>query len=171
MIPDPGGRDKGTWRSHRACLASLPPDASHLLVVQDDAIPCDGFAAKISDAIGDHPDAIVCAFTPGVGNLLRQFWQAQKQGDRYLRFPATTFVPCVAVAYPRVHAEGIPRFAAARRMPIGRADDGIVSTYARANKVPVVATVPCLVQHDDTVPSLMGMPHGRGHSHRVAAAI
>lgn len=140
-------------------------------MVQDDAIPCDGFNDKIRAAISDHPDAIVCAFTPGVGHLLRQFWQAQKRGDRYFHFPQTTFVPVVAVVYPRAHAESVPRFADAKRIPIGRADDGVVSQYARANKVPVVATIPCFVQHDDSVPSIMGMPHGRGHSHRVAAAL
>lgn len=141
-------------------------------MVQDDAIPCDGFAAKITAAIAEHPATIIAAFTPGVGHLLRQFWQAQKRGDRYLSLPPNhTFVPLVAVVYPRGHAEGVLAFTVARRMSVGRADDGIVSTYARANRVPVLLTVPCLVDHDDTVPSLMGMPHGKRHSHRVAAAL
>lgn len=170
VIPDPGGREKGTWRSHRACLHALPIDATHLLVVQDDAIPCDGFADRLREAVADHPDAIVCAFAPGTGELLRPFWAAQKRGDRYLHMPVRTFVPVVCVVYPRHHAEGIPRFAAARRMSVGKADDGIVSTYVRAHRVPVVLTVPCLADHDDSEPSLMGMPHGRGHSHRKAAA-
>lgn len=172
VVEDPGGRDKGTWRSHRACLESLPDDATHLLVVQDDSIPCDGFAAKIRACIEEHPSAIIAAFTPGVGHLLRQFWQAQKRGDRYLTLPPNnTFVPVLCTVYPRHHAEEIPRFTAARRMSVGRADDGVVSTYARANRVPVLLTVPCLCDHDDSIPSIMGMPHGRGHSHRVAAAI
>lgn len=169
VITDPGGRNNGTWRTHRACLESVGPDATHLLVVQDDAQPCDGFAAKIHDAVADHPGKIVCAFAPGVGNILRLFHRARAGGDRYLIFPPTTFVPLVAVVYPRAHAEAAPRFADARRMSIGRADDAVISTYARANRVPVVATVPCLVEHDDDEPSLMGMPHGRGHPHRRAA--
>lgn len=169
VVTDPGGRPRSPWRTHRLCLETLPDGVSHLLVVQDDAWPCDNFAALTRAAVEERPDRIICLFVPGVGNLVRFVAGARKKNARWLEFPQLTFVPCVAIVYPTEHAAAIPAWADLKRIPVGRADDGVISQYARANRVPVCATMPSLVEHRDEVESIMGMPYGRGHTHRLAA--
>lgn len=169
MITDPGGRTRSSWRTHRLCLENVPETATHLLVLQDDCQPCDGFAQLVHAAIEERPDRIICLFIPGVGHLTRRVNIARNRGDRWLEFPSITFVPLVAVIYPAAIAQAIPEFADARRINVGRADDAVVSTYCRAHHVTAVATLPCLVEHLDAAPSVMRMPSGNGHPHRLAA--
>ena len=49
------------WRTYLACLAD-PPDCSHLLIVQDDAVPCRGFTAAVEQVALANPDTPVCLF-------------------------------------------------------------------------------------------------------------
>lgn len=167
VVTDPGGQ-RSTWRTHRLCLEAIG-DATHVLVIQDDGWPCAYFAERLHAAVAEKPDRIVCLFVPGVGHLTRRVNQARHAGERWMEFPATSFVPCVATVYPREHALAIPEFVDARRMAVGRADDAVISTYVRAHRCGAVATLPSLVQHRDEVPSVMRMPHGNGHAHRLAA--
>lgn len=138
-------------------------------MVQDDAWPCDRFADAVHVALDERPDRIVCLFVPGVGHLVRRIWQARERRERWLDFPSTSFVPVVAIVYPREHALEIPAFVERKKIPVSRADDAVISMYARACRVPVAATLPSLVQHRDEVESIMRMPSGNGHAHRLAA--
>lgn len=169
VATDPGGPKPSSWRTHRLCLESVPDDATHLLAIQDDAIPCDGFAEKALAAIEQHPARIVVFFVPGFGHLTRRMQLARRQKLAFVDLLGGSFVPVVCLAYPADVAREIPGFADARRMPVGRADDAVVGTYARAHRQFPVATVPSLVEHDDTVPSAMGMKTRPGQRHRVAA--
>lgn len=167
--PDPRARRPSSWRTHRACLESTPADATHLLVLQDDAWPCEDFAEKALEAIAEKPDRLIALFVPGVSYLTRQVNVARLRQQPWLELPRTSFVPLVGVVYPADHARRIPGFADARRIGPHRADDAVVATYARAHKLSAVATLPSLVEHRDEVPSTMRMPHGRARPHRVAA--
>ncbi len=169
VITDPGGKQRSTWRTHRLCLESIPDDATHLLCVQDDAWPCDGFAEQALTAIEERPDRILCFFVSGIGHIARSVALARKRGERWFDLPPITYVPVVAVVYPAEHARAIPAFADKRRISVGRTDDAVIATYTRANRVAVSATLPCLVEHLDSVPSVLGMPSGRGAPHRLAA--
>jgi hypothetical protein len=167
-VKDPGGPKTSTWRTHRLCLEQVG-DASHLLVIQDDAWPCDGFDEAVVSAVEERPEAVVCLFTPGASNALRAFEQARRRGDRWVPWRAGPYVPLVATVYPAEVARAIPAFADSRKIHVGRADDAVIATYVRAHRIPVYCTVPCLVQHRDELPSVMRMPHGRGATHRLAA--
>ncbi len=155
VIIDPGGPRLETWRSHRACLESIPDDATHLLCLQDDSLPCDGFADHALAAIEAKPDRVIALFLPGIGHVARQVLVARKRRERWLEMGASSFVPLVAVVYPAAVARAIPGYARRRRMDIGRADDAVVATYCRAHRVSAVATLPCLVEHRNDVPSAM----------------
>ncbi len=169
VILDPGGRVRSTWRTHRLCLESVPDDATHLFVVQDDALPCDGFAEAALRAIGEKPDRIICLFVPGAGSVLRQINIARKKHQRWFEFPSITFVPTVAVVYPSEIARRIPAYADSKKIPVGRVDDAVVSMFARSHRIRACAPLPSLVQHRDEVPSACGQPYGRGDPKRVAA--
>jgi hypothetical protein len=82
--------------------------------------------------------------------------------------PSISFVPCVAIVYPAEHAVAIPEFADAKKIPVGRTDDAVVAMYARAHRVQALCTVPCLVEHLCSVPSVMGMPRGTSSKDRAA---
>jgi hypothetical protein len=169
VILDPGGRIRSTWRCHRLCLESVPDDASHLLVLQDDARPCDGFAAAVHAAVAEHPSRILCLFLPGAGPLLRRVALARKNRERWLDLLNSSYVPTVAIVYPAEVAREIPAFADAKRVPIGRCDDAVIAMYARAHRLTACAPLPSLVEHRDEVVSVCGMPSGTGSSHRSAA--
>lgn len=169
VIPDPGGRQRSTWRTHRACLESLPDDASHLLVLQDDAWPCDNFAASVRAAIAEKPERIICLFMSGASILNRRMNIARKAGERWMEFPQTTYIPLVAVVYPAEVARQIPAFADKKKIPVSRVDDAVVGMFCRAHRLTATVTVPSLVQHRDDIDSAMGYPSGHGHAHRVAA--
>lgn len=137
--------------------------------MQDDAWPCDDFAERALAAIRQRPTRVIAFFVPGVSHLLRRVNIERKRGSDWLEFPATSFVPLVAVAYPADVAREIPAFADRKRIGVGRADDAVIGTFTRANRIQACATLPCLVEHLDHVPSAMGMRHGNGHPHRLAA--
>lgn len=162
----------GTWATHRACLRAMPSRATHLLVVQDDAVPCAAFARKARAAIKASPGRIVCLFTPGFGFLARRVDQARGEGRAVMEFPTVAFVPLVAVVYPAAQADGLLAFADGRTWPHvsrrSRADDGMVADYCRSRRIRPVATVPSLVDHDDTVPSVVKPSHPRGRHRRAA---
>ncbi len=169
MILDPGGRIRSTWRTHRLCLESTPDDATHLLVLQDDACPCDGFAEAVHDAIEQRRDRIVCLFIPGAAPILRRINLARSKRQRWFEMPSLTYVPTVAIVYPAEVARQIPVFADSKRIPVGRCDDAVISMFARAHRLTACAPLPSLVEHLDDVPSLCGMPSGSGLPHRRAA--
>jgi predicted nucleic acid-binding protein len=79
------------------------------------------------------------------------------------------FVPVVAIVYPREHAEAIPAYTDKRKVPTHRADDAVIAAYVRAHRIGALATIPSLVEHDDTLESLMGYQRGEGRPHRRAA--
>ncbi len=168
VIPDPGGR-RSTWRTHRLCLESTPDDATHLLVVQDDAWPCVYFAERVHAAIREKPDRIIALFVSGIGPIARRVNLARKERAPWMEMPSMTYVPLVAVVYPAEVARAIPEFADAKKITVGRADDAVVGQFCRAHRLTACAPLPSLVEHRDEVPSVMGMPSGRGAAHRVAA--
>jgi hypothetical protein len=169
VITDPGGRQKSSWRSHRLCLESVPEDATHAVCIQDDAWPCDDFAAHVQAAIAERPDRIIALFISGIGHFARRVNLARKQQARWLELPSMSYIPVVAVVYPARLAREIPAFADAKRIPVGRTDDAVIGQFARAHGLTACAPMPSLVQHLDSVVSVSGMPSGNESPHRLAA--
>lgn len=174
VVEDPGGAKPDTWRTHRACLEAMPARATHLLVIQDDAVPCAGFARRVRLVVREHEQAIVALFTPGFPFMARKLEAARRRGVGSTDLPQAAFTPVVAIVYPRAHVEGLLAYTSQDRWPrarrLGTADDAIVAGYVRANRLTVMATVPCLVDHDDRVASIAKPSHRPG-AHRKAALL
>lgn len=143
------------WRCYRRCLLDLP-DTDWLLVIQDDALPCEGFV----DALGailprcEHP---VCLFLPVTALRSRMaFWEAQAEGCDLAPHDPMEWVPTVAICWPVYLAA---RFLAwtdeGRYADSTLADDEIVGRWARHDRQDVCVAVPSLVEHPDLVPSLI----------------
>jgi hypothetical protein len=172
VVEDPGGERPDTWRTHRACLDAMPARATHLLVLQDDALLCRRFATRLREAVRERPDDLLALFTPGFPFLARRLEQHRRRGDRFAPLAPAAFVPLVGLLYPRQHVEALIAYVdgsswpSARRM--GTADDAVVAGYVRANRLTVQALVPSIVDHDDGLPSISKASHRAGVHRRAA---
>lgn len=171
--PDPKG-SPSAWRTYRKCLADPPSWASHVLIVQDDAVAAPGLYAAAEVALAELPDALVAFFHPTHPPAsVAAFRQAQAAGQRFVPLWRHRWIPTVALAWP---VERIPHFLAwvedDRKVPPDwRADDPLVGGWATKFSVPAYATVPCLVEHPDDVPSILKSSTRRGPQRMRQAAV
>lgn len=170
--PDPAGKPS-PWRCYRECLrAERRSDATHLLIVQDDAEPCVGFGVAVTRAIESRPDKPIAFFVSGAlldsaGAILR----AGKARKRWVDLsPYSAAFPCVATSWPVALIPELLRFAEDKGFDEKtRADDGVLARFLQAKRIWPLATVPPLVQHPDLVPSLNGArAHAGRNQHRRA---
>jgi hypothetical protein len=157
--PDPNGA-RNPWRTYRECLYRTPRDATHRLVLQDDAIVCDHFLEAMQLVLEVRPDNMLALFVPGSHRIAAlEMLQACDRDECFFPFPfgSGSWIPVVALVWP---SNVIPEFLewADTKYPVvkRRADDAIVGQFARERQKVVLATVPSLVDHPDDVPSLIG---------------
>lgn len=150
--PDP-------WAGYRACLSGLP-DCSHVLIVQDDAQPCVNFVPALEQIAERHPDIPVCLFmgSQPASAATKARRLMQRGVVRYIPLGPASFVPLVAVLWPKAKAEEFLHWS--RSGHTTRADDGNAARWMKTTKQQIMVTVPSLVQHNDFVPSVKG---GRDH--------
>lgn len=169
--PDPEAKLPSALRTNLECIRRCPDDVTHLLVVQDDAWPCDDFRARAEPKIEEKPEAMIAFFMPGVGEHRRLMMRAHAAGEGWTRLPIT-WAPTVALCWPVDRAREFLAFAEERYdLTKQKGDDGPVGKYRERHKTEAWAVVPSLVQHPDVVPSLMGRTaagHGRNRA-RLAA--
>jgi hypothetical protein len=162
------------WAGYLRCLEDIP-DCSHLLIVQDDAAPVRNFTAAVRQIAAANPDAPVCLFLarlPRDASTLAA--RAMKTGrQRYVDLPWRSFLPVVAVLWPRHKAEEFRSWAESnpglpgQREP--RSDDAMAGRWKTLTRARVRVTVPSIVQHPDMEPSLIGRRRSWGQdSGRVA---
>lgn len=153
----------------------MPETASHLLVLQDDALPVPGFASVYLRTLEQHPDAVLCLFTPGFRYLHKLALEVQRAGMSLTPMRVGSFVPCVAISYPRSFVHSILEWADqyevdGRHRPLRGADDGILARYCRTARIQPLLMIPSIVEHDDTIDSI-GKAHRRTGAHRKAALL
>jgi len=168
--PNPLSPVRSPLRCYLECIRQAPRDTTHILIVQDDAWPCEDWREKAVAFIARYPDVLVPLFIPGVGapggavrRALRSHSDAAVVGIGW--------VPTVALAWPQEAAHAFLRYAEDRydveRM---RGDDGPVGAWRQVSRIKCIGPVPSLVEHPDTVFSLFrGKPGSSGRNRaRVA---
>lgn len=172
-ILDPDAGDPNPWRGYRRCLENLG-DASHVVVLQDDTIVCRGFAETIEKVASARPSTLTSLFVGGLHNRnTRDFYRAlaaNRRWSRLISLNRAAVIHVVALMWPAQLAreflawadENQARLPGHRNVP--KSDDAIVTYWTRKTKQEVWATVPCLVQHPDDVPSVAG--HNRAANGR-----
>jgi hypothetical protein len=159
VIPD-DGPPPDPWRGHRKCLAAISdrPEITHLVVVQDDAIPCDEFECELHCAIEAQPDATLMLFLAAqprmTAHAARLAWQ---DGEPFALKAQRDYCPAVGISYPAAHVADILEWNAAdtaRRQ--SRSDDYMLGRWHRERNPRILVTVPSLIQHPDDVPSVVG---------------
>lgn len=155
--PEHDSTVRNPWRCYRACIESTPADASHVLIVQDDAVPHPDLPVVIEDVIAAKPTRIVCLFVasqPARGALA--ITRAMQAGQPWADLSPTDFLPVVATVWPAELAREFLRWADRNARAGQRSDDGIAGRWIRMKTIRPAATVPCLVDHPDVEQSLIG---------------
>jgi hypothetical protein len=140
------------WENYRRCLEDIGK-AKHVLVVQDDALPCVGIQGALSLVARPVP---VCLFLPNMAMRTRRHAnQAILAGQHWVELQPADWVPVIAVLWPADKISAFLRWYDAQppRKTPDRSDDSVCGRWMRATGEKVVATLPSLVEHPDDVPS------------------
>lgn len=168
LLLDHDSRGAG-WNHRRALRWGITQDAPHILVLEDDALPIDGFTDLVRQAIEQRPDQILGLYVgrqrPEHRRVSAAVEQAEATGASWLTYPgllwgvATVWPTGLAAAYldsPRHHDD--------------RLWDGYVAGWCRVHGHEVAYPFPSLVDHDDSPTLVSGAPLRLGRTaHRVGA--
>lgn len=150
--PDP-------WAGYKRCLTDIPDGVSHLLVVQDDAIPCPGFAEAVRRIAVRWDDVPVCLFMGAFPASTATRIRRAAPTVTYVPLGPTSFMPLVCVLWPADLARSFLTWSKTAK-GMTRADDGNAARWMKATRQTVMVAIPSIVEHDDYVPSVKG---GRKH--------
>ena len=159
--PEPDAPVRSPWRTYRECLVRTPREATHRLILQDDVEVCDDFLIHTQRAIEARPDRIVCFHVSGhPATSARRVLRAGERGESWAELDPNTWCPVVATCWPVFEIGPMLRFDDAKHYAAGtviqRGDDYRVGAFIKETRRTVLATVPSLVEHPDTVGSLIG---------------
>mgnify|MGYP003575138454 FL=1 len=160
-------------RGYLLCLKD-PPETTHLCVIQDDALPCKGFAAELEKAVAEKPDEVISLFVGGLpGRTRKDFLAALGDGQRWSPVYFREVHHVVAVVWPVSLIHEFLAWYEGARIPgpiPPRSDDAVVGYWARTRRKLFWATVPCLVEHPDDFPSTIRNQSRFGDKGRRAIA-
>lgn len=172
VVRDPRWNDLhwDAWRAYRNCLTQASHDGTHVLVIQDDVVPCHNFGKAVPLVLNAKPDQIVCFYVGG-GAIGAPVIRAGNACAHWTVLPRHLWLPVVATAIPVPIVQDLLIWAQTDTHALkARSDDSVLGRYARQRHHPIWATVPNLVQHPDKVTSLVRRRAAAGRDrHRVAA--
>lgn len=179
VVTDRETHDPNPLRNYLRCLTD-PGDATHLCVLQDDAVVCEDFSGQVAAAVDDRPDDMLSLFVGGLPGKTRvDFLRALQRQERWAPIYMNGITHVVAMVWPVAAAQAfVEWFPPSRPIPGARppyrSDDMVVGYWARITKRQIWAIVPCLVEHPDDVPSVAqtdrggdGLDRGRRAIHFV----
>lgn len=162
VVVDPlaDGQFRSAWHAYEACLRSRQPDETHLLVVQDDAWPCDGYVAALEAAVAARPDRVIVTCVCGNAKRnCRRMWQACEAGLPFAELDANEWCPTVATCYPAAVLDELLAWIDVQKWPPHQiADDAPIGRFLNETGMGALMTVPSLVEHPDDAVSLVA-PH------------
>jgi hypothetical protein len=184
VVADSG--DQNPWTTYRACLelaagfragvgAPAPArtrerfgdSATHLLVVQDDALPVERFRERCYEAVRRRPADLICLYVPEHPAYMgRAIKAAALPGGGFAQLPNGMFCPLVCTVWPVADAQDVLGWWEAQPSGLAhkRCDDAQVARWLRKRKRFALGTAPCLADHDETTPSTLGLGRYRRHA-------
>jgi hypothetical protein len=160
-------RHNDRWDTGRRSLLAHDPDATHHLVVQDDAIVCRDLVAGLERAVefsGDRPVGLyVGKVKPHPEKVAREFRRARDAGSTWLQMEGPTWG--VGLVLPTGHIDEIVAYGD-RERAIDNYDSKIKWFYHH-QAIPCWYTVPSLVDHRPVAenPSLIDGRTGNRRAH------
>ncbi len=150
------------WAGYKLCLQNIPHAVKHLLIVQDDTVPAPHFAKAVRQIAKAHPTVPVCLF---LSRLPRdasiEATRALRDDRRYVQLAWRSFLPVVAVLWPRAKAEEFLLWTQEGALLPGirgepRSDDAVGGRWKMVTRQTVLACVPSIIEHPDEVDSTIG---------------
>lgn len=143
----------------------LNSEESHCVLLQDDAIPCGGFIQKVNERIEERPEEVLSLWVGGLRcKTTANYLQAMQRGERWCQIFFSDICHVVGLVWPRPLAEHFLEWAATSRLPgenrPQQSDDAIAGAWMRRTHNTVWATIPSLIEHNDSTPSTIGRPQG-----------
>ena len=145
--PDP-------WTGYKRCVTE-PPDCTHLLIIQDDALPVPGFAEALPVIASDSSDRPVCLWMGAIPAAAAGRARRAHGKQRYVPLGPAPFVPLVAVLWPLAEVRAFAEWAETSSR-LTRADDGNAARWMRQTRQEFLVCVPSVVEHDDFTPTVKG---------------
>ena len=133
------GHKGAKWNAERA-WSSISGNATHHLVLQDDAIPCRNFISLAENALDHSDDALVTFFNPR-----KEIVKAKERGDSWVRM--TSFQWAQATALPVGRVSQFLRWSKNSLSKEYPHDDVALGIFAELADLPIYCTVPNLVDH------------------------
>lgn len=160
-------KTRDVWAQYRRCMTEGEL-GTHRLVLQDDSLPVEGFAEQALAVIAKRPSRIVCLYTPALPAYFgRAMLVARSSGWPFCELKVRgMFCPLVATVWPAGLARECANWPKHSKGNPMRADDARVQDWLRATKRFATAAVPCLVDHDEEIPSALA--NGGRYSRRAA---
>jgi hypothetical protein len=156
--PDPDSPVRSPWRTMRELLTRTPDTATHRVQIQDDTIVCQGFRGAVTAATTARPDSLFCLFVSQQHtSATEQILNACRNDRAWASVSPVPWVPAVATVWPVELIGRCLDWMSRQPWPDDySADDERIGRFCQYEGVQVWATVPCLVEHPDVVPSLLG---------------
>lgn len=151
------------WAGYQLALQSgLQTEATHILVIQEDAKICRNLAGTllaIAKAKPDDPVSLFLSWLPVPEK--RDALQAMIDGRRYIRSIAHAFCPVVAILWPvGAAADFLAWTSSGVKLPnhhgLVASDDAVLARWRQRCERTIWITVPSLVEHPDTNLSVKG---------------
>ena len=138
----PEGGD-AMYTARKTWLHPMPEGVTHRLVLQDDVIPCDGLLDICEAMIQTYP-RVVFALTTFCYSIYAQM------DPETPYYPVTTPFPACAIIFPREYIEPWIRWCDEGHYPeLAVHDSHMIRLWCQEKGVPVLSTVPQLVDHRD----------------------
>ncbi|MFH9404224.1 hypothetical protein [Streptomyces sp. NPDC017638] len=157
LDPEPDG-PPSALRTARLAWAAVAPDATHHLVLQDDALPTEDFLTRLHALVAARPDAALSLFTEWGSRTSYAVRLAAMHGHD-LAPVVDDYVPCVALVLPAEIARGFDPYARAK-VDGGHPDDLALLHYLTDLGTPVLIPVAGLADHDNDTSLVGNNVHG-----------
>lgn len=154
--PDPHG-PPSSLRTAAVAWSFVPDHATHHLVLQDDAVPCAGFAAAVHETITQYPSNALSLFTEWTSMTAHHLRMAALAGAAWAGV-LDEYVPSVALVLPADLAREFGEAATRNLRTWTPTDDVALMNFLRDRNVAAICRIPTLVDHDSP-DSLTGNTH------------
>jgi len=160
--PDPGGV-RSPLRTAKLAWRAVATGASHHVVLQDDVRVCRDFAAHLDRAVAHHPGHAIALYTnwrsPQNSYLVRR---AVASGASWAQLSTGDWAPTVGLVLPTDVALDLADYL--DPIPDTEVDDDqFVARFCRERALPIMVTVPNLVDESD-LPTLVPEHDSFSHS-------
>ncbi|MFJ5050463.1 hypothetical protein [Streptomyces sp. NPDC088719] len=156
--PEPAGRPNALRTSAEA-WSRTTDDATHHLVVQDDIEPSAALLSTAHKAAARFPGRAIAFYTNWDCRNASAVRLAALAGAGWVSAIDGEYTPTLALLLPGRHARGFARYAR-RLVPTHTDDDEVMTEYLAAREVPVLLSVPNLVDHLDVTSIAGNNPEG-----------